>query len=105
MPNGGFTDFAAGSGSLTGWTVVGVDVAIVSTNYPNMLAQSGSQWLDLMGVDQGGGHHRIHCDRDRSAIQRVILGWKHHQPSRHQQHGRFQGEWKIRALVGYRELS
>ena len=35
VPNGGFTDFAAGSGSLTGWTVVGVDVAIVSTNYPN----------------------------------------------------------------------
>lgn len=55
VPNGGFTDFAAGSGSLTGWTVVGVDVAIVSTNYPNTPAQSGSQWLDLMGVDQGGG--------------------------------------------------
>lgn len=55
VPAGSFTDFAAASPLLTGWTVLGADVAVVSGSYPNTPAQSGNQWLDLMGLDVAGG--------------------------------------------------
>jgi hypothetical protein len=50
-----YTPYVAAT-TFNGWTVGGVDVAIVSDNFPNTPAQSGHQWLDLMGLDQGGGN-------------------------------------------------
>lgn len=50
---GGFTNFLNGSTSITGWTVVGREVSIVSTSYASFgltfPAEDGSQWLDLTG--------------------------------------------------------
>lgn len=49
---GGFTNFIGGSNLITGWTVVGPQVSIVSTKYaPNFKfpAEDGNQWLDLTG--------------------------------------------------------
>ena len=42
--------------TLNGWTVGGHDVAIVSDSFGPTPAQSGHQWLDLMGLDVGGGN-------------------------------------------------
>jgi len=54
VPVGSFTDFAAGSTAITGWTVVGVDAAVVNTSFMQsgitFQAQDGNQWLDLAGV-------------------------------------------------------
>ncbi len=55
VPAGGFTDFATGSATLTGWQVVGAagNVSIVSTtligNGFTFPAAVGQQWLDLTG--------------------------------------------------------
>jgi hypothetical protein len=53
VPNGSFTNFLTGSTTITGWTVVGPEVSIVSTNYASFgftfPAQDGKQWLDLTG--------------------------------------------------------
>ncbi len=53
VPVGSFTNFLAGSTAITGWTVTGPEVSIVSTTdtefgvtFP---AEQGSQWLDLTG--------------------------------------------------------
>lgn len=54
VPIGSFTNFSGGSTSITGWTVVGVDTAIVSGSFSQsgitFQAQSGVQWADLAGV-------------------------------------------------------
>jgi len=54
VPNGGFTGFLNGSTAITGWTVVGADVAIISGTFMQsgitFQAQSGAQWLDLSGT-------------------------------------------------------
>jgi hypothetical protein len=54
VPNGGFTNFLAGSTAITGWTVVGIDTSVISTTFTQsgitFQAQSGSQWADLAGV-------------------------------------------------------
>ena len=53
VPNGIFTNFITGSTGITGWTVVGPEVSIVSTNYVALgftfPAEDGTQWLDLTG--------------------------------------------------------
>jgi hypothetical protein len=52
-PNGFFTNFFSGSTGITGWTVVGPEASIVSTNYAafgfTFPAEDGKQWLDLTG--------------------------------------------------------
>ncbi len=54
VPFGGFTNFAAGSTAITGWTVVGVDSSVVSGSFTQsgivFQAQNGNQWIDLAGV-------------------------------------------------------
>ena len=54
VPVGSFTDFVAGSTDITGWTVVGVDAAVVNESFTQsgitFQAQDGNQWLDLAGV-------------------------------------------------------
>ncbi|MGH9377982.1 MAG: DUF642 domain-containing protein [Terriglobia bacterium] len=50
---GGFTNFLSGSTGITGWTVTGPEVSIVSTSYTSaglsFPAEDGNQWLDLTG--------------------------------------------------------
>lgn len=52
-PAGYYAEFAGGSTGITGWTVVGSDVAIVSTTFAQygiaFESQDGNQWLDLSG--------------------------------------------------------
>lgn len=53
VPVGGFTNFNSASTGITGWTVVGPQVSIVSGTYASFglkfPAEDGSQWLDLTG--------------------------------------------------------
>jgi hypothetical protein len=53
VPVGGFTNFNSGSTLLTGWTVVGRQVSIVSGTFTqngiSFPAENGTQWLDLTG--------------------------------------------------------
>lgn len=53
VPVGGFTNFNTGSTAITGWTVVGPQVSVVSGSYVSECckfpASDGSQWLDLTG--------------------------------------------------------
>jgi len=53
VPVGGFTNFLGGSVALTGWTVFGPEVSIVSGSFSengvSFPAEDGSQWLDLTG--------------------------------------------------------
>jgi len=53
VPVGSFTNFFSGSTDITGWTVVGPEASIVSTNYASLgftfPAEDGKQWLDLTG--------------------------------------------------------
>jgi hypothetical protein len=53
VPVGGFLNFFSGSTSITGWTVVGPEVSIVSKNYAagccTFPAEDRHQWLDLTG--------------------------------------------------------
>ena len=53
VPVGGFSNFISGSTGITGWTVVGPEASIVSTNYASLgftfPAEDGKQWLDLTG--------------------------------------------------------
>ena len=71
VPVGGFFNYNTGSTLITGWTVVGRQVSIVSGSYfsngANFPAQNGVQWLDLTGdlsnslgegVEQSGSHYR-----------------------------------------------
>ncbi|MBS0658908.1 MAG: DUF642 domain-containing protein [Verrucomicrobia bacterium] len=55
VATGGASVFGAGSLAITNWTVVGVDVAVLSGSFTQsgitFQAQSGSQWLDLSGVN------------------------------------------------------
>jgi hypothetical protein len=54
VPVGSFSDFAAGSTGLTGWKVVGIDSAVVSTSFKQLgitfNAEQGNQWIDLSGI-------------------------------------------------------
>jgi hypothetical protein len=54
VPPGGFINYGGGSTAITGWTVVGVDTAIVSTSFTQsgitFQAQAGNQWADVAGV-------------------------------------------------------
>ncbi len=54
VPTGYYTNFSGGSTAITGWTVVGVDAAVVSTTFAqngiHFQAQDGDQWIDLAGV-------------------------------------------------------
>jgi hypothetical protein len=60
VPVGGFTAYPAGSTALTGWTIVGGTSddgpAVVSTTFVQegitFVAEDGSQWLDLTGVNE-----------------------------------------------------
>jgi hypothetical protein len=53
VPVGAFTNFNTGSTAITGWTVVGPQVSIVSGKFTQggfrFPAQNGAQWLDLTG--------------------------------------------------------
>ena len=53
VPVGGFINFNSGSTAITGWTVVGPQVSIVSGTFSQECctfpAQDGAQWLDLTG--------------------------------------------------------
>ena len=54
VPVGSFTNFSSGSTAIPGWTVVGVDSAIVSGTFMQsgitFQAKDGIQWVDLAGV-------------------------------------------------------
>jgi hypothetical protein len=57
-PNGNFLNYTVGTGTLTGWNVVGPAgevVSVVNTNFNQFgvtfHAESGSQWLDLTGFN------------------------------------------------------
>jgi hypothetical protein len=54
VPAAFYTNFPSGSTSITGWTVVGVDSAVVDRNFQNggitFQSQDGNQWLDLAGI-------------------------------------------------------
>jgi hypothetical protein len=54
VPAGFYSDFAAGSTEIQGWTVVGVDVALIHGSFTNsgvhFRAQEGVQLADLTGV-------------------------------------------------------
>lgn len=54
VPVGSFTNFGAGSTAITGWTVVGIDSAVVSSTFSQsgitFNSQHGIQWIDLAGV-------------------------------------------------------
>jgi hypothetical protein len=53
VPSGSFTDYSGGSTGITGWTVVGIDVAVISGTFAQngitFEAQNGNQWVDLTG--------------------------------------------------------
>jgi hypothetical protein len=53
VPVGSFTNFLTGSSLITGWTVVGPEVSVVSKTFTSagivFNAQDGNQWLDLTG--------------------------------------------------------
>lgn len=53
VPAGSFTNFNSGSTAITGWTVVGSQVSIVSGTFSqngiSFPAEDGNQWLDLTG--------------------------------------------------------
>jgi len=57
VPPGSFSNFATGSSAITGWTVFGPAVSVVSGTFdaPFFPAQDGIQWLDLTGPTSGGG--------------------------------------------------
>jgi hypothetical protein len=50
VPVGGFTTFPAGSMAIPGWTVVGIDVSVISESFMQsgitFQSQHGDQWLD-----------------------------------------------------------
>jgi Protein of unknown function (DUF642) len=52
---GSFTNYLAGSTAITGWTVVGIDAAVVNGAFTQsgitFQAHAGQQWLDLAGVN------------------------------------------------------
>jgi hypothetical protein len=54
VPNGAYINYPGGSTAITGWTVVGVDSAVTSTNFTQsgvtFNAEDGNQWIDLAGV-------------------------------------------------------
>lgn len=54
VPVGSFTNFPSGSTAISGWTVVGVDSAIVNGSFIQsgilFRAQAGNQYIDLAGV-------------------------------------------------------
>ena len=54
---GTFSNFPTGSTAITGWTVFGPPVSVVSGTFdaPFFPAQDGTQWLDLTGPTSGGG--------------------------------------------------
>jgi hypothetical protein len=60
VPTGSFTTFASGSTAISGWTVGGAagGVAIVNGGFSQECclfpAESGSQWLDLTGLNTNG---------------------------------------------------
>lgn len=55
VPTGSFTSYPGGSTAITGWTVVGVDTAVISGTFMNsgitFQAQDGNQWIDLTGFN------------------------------------------------------
>jgi len=57
VPPGTFSNFSTGSTAITGWTVIGPPVSVVSGTFqaPFFPAQDGTQWLDLTGPTSGGG--------------------------------------------------
>ncbi len=54
VPIAGASTFAGGSSAITGWTVVGFDVAIISSTFAQsgivFQAKEGVQWADLSGA-------------------------------------------------------
>jgi hypothetical protein len=54
VPTAFYTNFPSGSTAIAGWTVVGVDSAVVDRNFQNggitFQSQDGNQWLDLAGI-------------------------------------------------------
>jgi hypothetical protein len=59
VPVGSFSNFPTGSIAITGWTVFGPPVSVVSGSFTagpfSFPAQDGIQWLDLTGPTSGGG--------------------------------------------------
>jgi hypothetical protein len=55
VASGSFTNFNTGSAAITGWTVFGPQVSIVSGSFVqsgvSFVAQDGIQWLDLTGLN------------------------------------------------------
>lgn len=55
VPVGTYQNFIAGSTAINGWTVVGIDSAVVNTKYSQngitFNSQHGNQYLDLAGVN------------------------------------------------------
>ena len=57
VPVGSFSNFLTGSTAITGWTVFGPAVSVVSGSFTSgalsFPAQDGVQWLDLTGPTSG----------------------------------------------------
>jgi hypothetical protein len=55
VPTSSFTSFPGGSTAITGWTVLGVDTAVISGSFTisgiTFQAQDGNQWIDLTGFN------------------------------------------------------
>jgi MYXO-CTERM domain-containing protein len=55
VPVGGFTNFGTGSTGITGWTVVGPEVSVVSGSFTqngiSFPAEDVNQWVDLTGFN------------------------------------------------------
>ena len=66
VPLGSFTNFLGGSTAITGWTVVGVDSAVVDTTTTQrgivFQAQDGNQWIDLAGVSSNSNTSGVRQD-------------------------------------------
>jgi choice-of-anchor C domain-containing protein len=56
VPNPDFQYYFAGDPAITGWTIVGSSVDLLSTHFK---AQDGNQSLDLNGLDPGGVYQNV----------------------------------------------
>lgn len=65
-PDGSYTQFLGGATGLTGWTVLGTDVALVDEDATSGLitfnANHGDQWLDLSGVSSNSPFNGVSQD-------------------------------------------
>lgn len=76
---GQFLTFGTGSTAITGWTVVGSDVAIISGSFASgsitFNAQQGAQWLDLSGFASNNSNNGVSQDVATNIGQDYLLSF------------------------------